>query len=388
MASIQNKVIHRFIRPIEDYQVGGSYFTQIIPTDTQAYAYYPEDSEQAGLWYVFGDGNHTYLEIKEGKGDLDSAKEYPVLTSDVITIINNKADKENTYTKEEVDTLLENFSTFHIEIVNELPVTGEENVLYLVPNPDHKEEEEDNWYYEYLWTNNKWELIGNTKGGGSIDPEDLKAEKIEYTYGSIKNVKEALDLLMSYEPTIVPGENEVEEVGSTLKDVTLSWNVNKPLQSITIKPGDIQVDPTAKSYTIKDANLDETTTYTIYLNDGKNTYTTEQTFTFASKLYNGTSSKQELDNQEILDFNQVFDVDKETKTYNFNCDGGKYFFLCIPSEKANSVTFKINGFIFTDFIETRMELTNASGYTKQYSIFRCNNLQHGSDIPVEIIYNE
>ena len=60
MASIQNKVIHRFIRPIEDYMVGGSYYTQIIPVDTQAYAYYPEEStegNQTGLWYVFGDGS-------------------------------------------------------------------------------------------------------------------------------------------------------------------------------------------------------------------------------------------------------------------------------------------------------------------------------------------
>jgi hypothetical protein len=160
------------------------------------------------------------------------------------------------------------------------------------------------------------------------------------------------------------------------------------MASITIQPGDIQVDPTATEYTIENANLDETTTYTIYFNDGKNTYTTEQTFTFASKLYNGTSAEENPDNEEILDFNQSFETSDEPTTYDFDCSGGKYFFICLTEDKANKVIFKINGFIFTDYIETRKEVTNASGYTTTYSIFRSKNLQHSNDIPVEISYND
>lgn len=391
MATIsQNRVIHRFIRPIADYQEGGDYFNQVIPVDTQAYAYYPDGEREVNLWYVFGDGIHTYSEIVAGHGEGEQVKEFPVFTTDIVNIISHLDDtyakKSDVYTKDEVDELIAEVPTFDIKIVEELPSVGQPHILYLTPG-DESDPEPDNWYYEYLWVDNRWELIGNTKGGG-IQPGDLVAEKIEYNYGTITNVQEALDLLMSYKPHIEPGEDEIVEEGSTVKDVTLSWEINKPLVSITIQPGDIHVDPTATTYTIKDANINETTTYTIEMNDGKNTYETEQTVIFAQKLYNGTSANTTVDNTQILSFDQYFETTETSGECDFNCDGGKYFFICIPREKADKVVFKINGFNFTDVTREDVEFTNASGYTSEYSIFRCNNLQHTSNLNVEYFYNE
>lgn len=95
MATIQNKVIHRFIRSIDEYEEGGLYYNRVIPLDTQAYAYYPVENPDStsfanisdstsiyktGLYYVLGDGDHTYTEIRDGKGNTPSAKEYPVFT--------------------------------------------------------------------------------------------------------------------------------------------------------------------------------------------------------------------------------------------------------------------------------------------------------------------
>lgn len=95
MATIQNKVIHRFIRAISEYEEGGLYHNRVIPVDTQAYAFYPYETpdsnsyntnqsnsgnQKYGLYYVFGDGNHTYTEIRDGKGDSPAAREYPVFT--------------------------------------------------------------------------------------------------------------------------------------------------------------------------------------------------------------------------------------------------------------------------------------------------------------------
>ena len=72
-----------------------------------------------------------------------------------------------------------------------------DQILYLTLG-DESDTEEDNWYYEYLWVDGRYELIGNTKGG-SIKPGDLDADRIEYDYGSIKTVQEALDLLKEKE---------------------------------------------------------------------------------------------------------------------------------------------------------------------------------------------
>lgn len=46
-----------------------------------------------------------------------------------------------------------------IEVVTELPETGEANVIYLVPKQD---EDENNVFDEYIWINDDWELIGTT----------------------------------------------------------------------------------------------------------------------------------------------------------------------------------------------------------------------------------
>jgi len=62
-------------------------------------------------------------------------------------------------------------------IVDELPETGEENTLYLVPQQDPGE---DPWYKEYMWLDNQWELIGTT----SVDFSDY------YTSNDVDNILE------------------------------------------------------------------------------------------------------------------------------------------------------------------------------------------------------
>ena len=190
MAITQNRVIHRFIRPIADYEEGGIYYSQVIPIDTQAYVYYPEDAgRDTELWYVFGDGIHTYTEIRDGKGITESAKEFPVFTQDFIDIITN------TYSKEEVDKLISHIHSFKVEIVDELPETGENNILYLVSkDPDDKnlnKPEGHNYYDEYVWIDTYFEYIGNTSSAGNfvtheeldkILQTELSAEYIKYSF--------------------------------------------------------------------------------------------------------------------------------------------------------------------------------------------------------------
>lgn len=114
MAIAQNRIIHRFIRDFSDYDENGVYYGQIIPIDTQAFAIYPEDSETPGVYYVLGDGIHTYLEIKRGLGDTKASKEYPMFTKADLTALMNKADKSY------VDTLIENVKTLIGDIVVDL----------------------------------------------------------------------------------------------------------------------------------------------------------------------------------------------------------------------------------------------------------------------------
>lgn len=87
MAYIKNRIIHRFIRDIREYLEGGICFAQILPPDTQVYAFYPKEAQQVdddgnpkiGLYYAIGDGVHTYTEIRSGYGEQAYHREYYVL---------------------------------------------------------------------------------------------------------------------------------------------------------------------------------------------------------------------------------------------------------------------------------------------------------------------
>lgn len=63
------------------------------------------------------------------------------------------------YTKAELDTKFDSLVGFTVSIVSELPSTGENGVMYLVPSADG---ETGNIYIEYIWVDNKFEKIGDT----------------------------------------------------------------------------------------------------------------------------------------------------------------------------------------------------------------------------------
>ena len=80
---------------------------------------------------------------------------------DVSNFITNSVDNlVNYYKKNEIDDKISAITTINFEVVGELPDSGEANKIYLVPNV---EQQEQNVKDEYIWIDNKWEIIGSTK---------------------------------------------------------------------------------------------------------------------------------------------------------------------------------------------------------------------------------
>ena len=375
MASIQSKVIHRFIRPISDYERGGSYYTQVIPLDTQAYAIYPAEAEKVGLWYVLGDGDHTYAEIRDGKGNKESAKEYPVFS------------EENSYSKAEIDNIIKELHQFNVVILDSLPEEGDSSTFYLITKKAESDTtlSEENQYDEYLWLGDRFELIGTT--GNFVTKKDLVASNIFYTNGNVENitnVQEALDYLLYAKPDVNLYGGEIYEKGHCCEKVDLWWEVNKEVITQYINNGVGSVDSTLRKICIEDAGVERDTTFTITVSDGKNKASSSTTISFKQKIYWGTSSNIELSQEEILKFDNEFENITEN-TCVFNCSGGKYFYIVAPAKYQNDLMFKINGFIFSDMEETSLMLKNASGYEDEYVVYRSNNIQTGSTIEVEYV---
>ena len=74
--------------------------------------------------------------------------------------LDNYYKKSETYTKTEVNNLVNGISTMNVSVVNSLPTTGSATTIYLVAKTSSATQ---NIYDEYLYVNNKWEKIGDTQ---------------------------------------------------------------------------------------------------------------------------------------------------------------------------------------------------------------------------------
>lgn len=71
-----------------------------------------------------------------------------------------------------------------MQIVNVLPETGSEDIMYLVPLEEP--ESQENKYAEYVWVDNKWELLG--KIGIEVDLSDYYTKEETYSKAEVNNL--------------------------------------------------------------------------------------------------------------------------------------------------------------------------------------------------------
>ena len=172
------------------YQLKGDYLTEI-----------PEEYITEKELNVKGYATTTQLANKLDISTYTADKTTFALKSempDVSNFITNTVDnlvnyykKNETYTKSEIDGKISAITTINFEVVLELPISGESNKIYLVPNT---EQDEQNIKDEYIWVEEKWEIIGSTKvdlsnyyNKGEVDSK-LKAKVDLSTYTSDKEI--------------------------------------------------------------------------------------------------------------------------------------------------------------------------------------------------------
>ena len=83
-----------------------------------------------------------------------------------------KANKAETYTKDDVNRMIGEITKVTVQVVSELPESGKENIIYLVPKKS--DTGESNIKDEYMWIEGKWEKIGSTE---IYDTQVFKADK-------------------------------------------------------------------------------------------------------------------------------------------------------------------------------------------------------------------
>ena len=106
------------------------------------------------------------LNTKQNKITADSKLDYaliantPTIPSDTNDLTNGAGYQTASEVQSAISTAVGNISGFSFEIVENLPATGSTSKVYLkLKSPS---ETGDNIYTEYIFVNNKWEVIGDT----------------------------------------------------------------------------------------------------------------------------------------------------------------------------------------------------------------------------------
>lgn len=103
------------------------------------------------------DGNEIAV-VKDIPTTLSQLQNDSNFVTSAVDNLTNYYLKKDTYTKDEVNTLIGSLKSVVFKIVDTLPTTGETNIIYLVP---HSHGSQDT-YDEYIYINDAWEKIGST----------------------------------------------------------------------------------------------------------------------------------------------------------------------------------------------------------------------------------
>lgn len=117
---------------------------------------------------------------------------------------------------EQLDEIIHNITGLRFELVQSLPASGENGIIYLVPSATT---ETQNIYDEFIWVNNDFEQIGTTA-------VDLTNYYTKSETDTLLNNKQGI--LTAGNNISITG-NTVGVVGETIKEITDSsiriWNM-------------------------------------------------------------------------------------------------------------------------------------------------------------------
>lgn len=195
--------------------------------------------------------------------------------------------------------------------------------------------------------------------------ENSKADKAQ-TDAEIKDIKNRLSSLERKDIRInsFTVNPQTVEIGKTV-NVTAAWNISKEADSMTIN-GEA-VSGTSRVY----PDISATTKYTFEVADDKSSDSKAATVTFSNVIYYGYAPNT----SDVSNLQKVLSENK-SRTFTVDAADGEYIIYAIP-ERLGSVKFFSGGFEggFEDAV--KQEITNSSGYTETYDVYRSSQRSLG-----------
>lgn len=210
------------------------------------------------------------------------------------------------------------------------------------------------------------------------------AENVSYSNGPFNTVAEALDSLLYIAPDITnfSVSPNIVEIGTTVSELTFSWNLNKIFTSLSINNGIGSVTPSLLTLDVEDLTLTSNTIFTITGGDGMNNDSASASLNFRSKRWWGTSPLSTLTGTDILNLqnSELATGRQQTRTIN---GGGNYIWFAFPTS-FGLPSFVVNGLPNTAFTLQTVSHTNESGNTQNYYVIRTDTIQNGT-LTIQVI---
>jgi len=228
----------------------------------------------------------------------------------------------------------------------------------------------------------------------SLSDEKIKVSSNDTTAGYAENkfvagtgitlstlgegTNESLSISLYASPTVSLSGGSTNEMGTTVSSVSLVWDVNKLMTTRVLSAPVPLADRDQGSggdgnYDHTTANLTTATTYTITVGDGTNTAVGSTNVYFYNRIYYGSttvaSSYSESD-VEGLASNVLSNT--KGRTISVTANTGYYIIYALPT-RLGTVTFWVGGFEGGFQSPETVSVTNASGFTENYYVYRSTN---------------
>lgn len=272
-------------------------------------------------------------------------------------------------------TLIKQWSSF---VNSELTIVKGLNISYFQGDDN---EEQDKEYQDFLSNllveiNNKVSKNSIVQNTGYDKEKVMSQEAVTIQLSSIETCLEKLEKdveNLSYKPIAITSFSctpSVAELGSTVNSVTLNWTLNKAAKTAKLLGGPILSTGESGSYTVS-GPISTPTTWTVFVTGEKgDSASKDASLTFLNRIYYGAASSFSTNLSSEL-------ASSKTKKFTANAGNGEYIWYAVPS-RLGTCYFNVGGFDGGFSLDTTISLTNSSGYSELYYIYRSDNMNLGN----------
>lgn len=212
--------------------------------------------------------------------------------------------------------------------------------------------------------------IAQVTGGAMGEVADLKTNLKAHA-----DTVDALSLFVNYNDiasfTLTPA---AIEIGNATASVTLAWTFYATPASLTLNGVSKSVSSSGETVTATDDGSTHQVTYTLATSIGSKT----EAFHFYPNLYWGVSSTAGSPTSAfVIGLASKQLSGSKAKTFTVNAGSGQYIYFCSPV-RYGQCAFKSGGFEGGFEAAQTVSVTNASGHTENYYVYRSTNPGLGS----------